>query len=60
MAIRISACTDDVFLESVMPMAHLRYYSLNPVNDNVFTTHPQWKVRLHFKRGANLAHRIGA
>jgi hypothetical protein len=55
---RISACTDVNFSDSVMPMAHLQFYPLQSVNDNVARFDLRWKVRFHFKRAACLARNL--
>ncbi len=55
MRIQISACTDKVFSEGLLPMAYLTQGSALAVNDNVARSQTKGKVRLHWKRMACLA-----
>jgi hypothetical protein len=54
MRIQISACTDKVFSEGLLPMAYLTESSAFAVNDNAVRSHSKAKVRLHWKRMACL------
>lgn len=55
MKIHISACTDKVFSEGLMPMAYLTDSSASAVNDNALRPQSKWRIRLHAKRVAGLA-----
>jgi hypothetical protein len=55
MRIHISACTDKVFSEGLLPMAYLTESSALAVNDNVVRPLTKLKARLHWKRAAYLA-----
>jgi hypothetical protein len=50
MRIQISACTDKVFSDGLLPMAYLTESSAFAVNDNTARSQAKGKVRLHWKR----------
>ncbi|EIM28332.1 hypothetical protein MicloDRAFT_00049140 [Microvirga lotononidis] len=54
MRIHISACTDRVFAEGLLPMAHLTESSALAVNDNALRSQTRPKIRLHLRRSACL------
>lgn len=56
MRIQISACTDKVFSEGLLPMAYLTESLAMAVNDNAVRSQTKSKTRLHWKRLACLAH----
>jgi hypothetical protein len=55
MRIQISACTDKVFSDGLLPMAYLTESSALAVNDNTVRCQTKGKIRLHWKRVACLA-----
>jgi len=55
MRIRISACTDSVFAEGLLPLAHLTESSALAVNDNALRSQNKPKIRLHLRRTPCLA-----
>jgi hypothetical protein len=55
MRIQISACTDKVFSDGLLPMAYLTESSALAVNDNTVRCQTKVKIRLHWKRVACLA-----
>ena len=55
MRIQISACTDRVFSEGLLPMAYLTESSALAVNDNALRAQGKSKIRLHWRRAACLA-----
>lgn len=55
MRIQISACTDKVFSEGLLPMAYLTGTSALAVNDNGIRNQAKGKVRLHWKRMSYVA-----
>jgi hypothetical protein len=55
MNIRISACTDRAFAESLMPMAFLTSGSACAVNDNSTQVQFRWRIRLHWRHDATSA-----
>jgi hypothetical protein len=55
MRIQISACTDKVFSEGLLPLAYLTESSAFAVNDNALRLQSKSKVRLHWRRVACLA-----
>ncbi len=55
MRIQISACTDRVFAEGLLPLAHLTGSSALAVNDNGLRSHGKTKIRLHLRRAACLS-----
>jgi hypothetical protein len=55
MRIHISACTDKVFAEGLLPMAYLTESSAFAVNDNAARPQTKSKGRLHWKRAADVA-----
>jgi len=55
MRIQISACTDKVFSEGLLPMAYLTETSALAVNDNGARLQAKGKVRLHWRRMPYLA-----
>ncbi len=50
MRIQISACTDKVFSDGLLPMAYLTGASALAVNDNGERPQAKGKIRLHWKR----------
>ncbi|WP_262032461.1 hypothetical protein [Microvirga sp. Mcv34] len=54
MRIHISACTDRVFAEGVLPLAHLTESSAFAVNDNALRSQGKLRIRLHLRRTACL------
>jgi hypothetical protein len=53
MKILISACTDKVFAEGLMPMAHLMTGSACAVNDNADHSQRRPRIRLHRRHVAD-------
>jgi len=55
MRIQISACTDKVFSEGLLPLAYLTETSALAVNDNGDRPQAKGRIRLHWRRMPTLA-----